>query len=119
MSEEVIEEELLELPGPFRGLPYRTKANAYAAARAMLPSTVTRVTLGEDDFEEALINAAAHWLESNNIMATSMFDETQVPRRQLGGTSASAWRTTPYGDIVAGILDRLSRRSGRGRRLFG
>jgi hypothetical protein len=116
VSETIIEEELLELPSEFRSLPYRIKAEAFDAARAMLPPSVS--SLGEADRETAWAMAAAHWLKSVDANSTTHLDDLpERPRPKLGTVPASQWRTTSYGSIVAGILDRLPRRSGRGRRV--
>lgn len=110
--------ELLELPEEFRGLPDRQKRLALDSAQAMLPSGAVLSLLGAADAELALVNAAAHWLVMSGAVDTSVAGIEPMPgmARPKAQKNETAWSGSPYGEIVAAILAKLPRNSGRTRR---
>lgn len=103
------EVELLDLPAEFAGLPYAVRRDAFAWAETALPTSDLLTVLGKAATEQALVQAAAHWL-AHTRNPTAEPDTPHSPRRgaQIGqpGTRGQ-WAGSPYGDAVSLILDRL------------
>jgi len=109
MSLAADEVELLDLPAEFAGLPYSVRRSAFEWAESALPLSTLITRLGQAAGEQALVQAAAHYLlHTRNPNAEP--DTPHSPRRgaQMGRPGNNGdWSGTPYGDAVARILDRL------------
>jgi len=109
MSLAADEVELLDLPAEFAGLPYSTRRAAFEWAESAIPLSTIITRLGQADAEQALVQAAAHYLlHTRNPNAEP--DTPHSPRRgaQMNRPGNNGdWSGTPYGDAVSRILDRL------------
>jgi len=109
MSTAADEVELLDLPAEVAGLPHEARLAAFAWAEAALPLADIITRLGQATAEQALVQAAAHYLlHTRNPNAEP--DTPHSPRRgaQMNRPGNNGdWAGTPYGDAVARILDLL------------
>jgi hypothetical protein len=103
------EVELLELPAEFDGLPYHTRRKAFGVAESMLDVAAIIDALGQAEAENALSQAAAHYLATTGSPNARPRDQP-APRKgvQVGeGGDRGLWAGSPYGDNVSRILDRM------------
>ena len=105
MSSAADEDALLALPVGCRGVPCQLHKQAIDSAEAMLPAS-TLSMLGAARAEEALSNAAAHWLVTNGY----------AHGERTSNAASGIWAGSSYGDHVAALLAQLPRTNGRSRR---
>lgn len=102
--------DLLALPQGLDGLPHETRDLAFGWANSVLPTTQILSVLGQAVLDQALINAAAHWIVTTRQPDTSgaTLDPRPDGRPQTYKPDLyGSFQGSAYGDAVAQILAKL------------